>query len=72
MNITSREIKEMEMSSKVYIVSGENSDSKNGTIWAVTLDGAVYNLTSDLTPIAGFPVLLGSKPSASPSAIIKS
>lgn len=69
MNITSREIKEMEMSSKVYIVSGENTDSKTGTLWAVTLDGAVYNLNSDLTPVAGFPVLLGSKPSASPSAI---
>lgn len=67
MNIHSTEIKEMEMSGNVSIVAAENETSESGVLWAVTEDGGVYNFNSDLSLVSGFPILLDSKPSASPT-----
>lgn len=66
MNINSTEVRELEVSSSVSIVSGATSGT-DGALWAVTKEGAVYNLKSDLSIVSGFPILLDSKPSAAPS-----
>ena len=68
MNIHTTEIKEMEMSSNVSIISSANASAGAGVLWAVTQDGGVYNFNADLSLVTGFPILLDSKPSSSPSA----
>ena len=67
MDTNSTIISELEMSSPVSIVAGENSSEQEGALWAITADGVIYNLLEDLTVVEGFPIMLESKPTAKPS-----
>ena len=66
MNINSTEILELEMPSDVYIVAAETENKEAGVLWAVTNEGGVYSLSSNLSILDGFPILLDSKPSTKP------
>ena len=64
MNISSTQTKETELSAKCYITAADVKCDKNGVLWAVTEEGAVYYYTADLKTVTGFPILLESKPTA--------
>ncbi|MBR5867358.1 MAG: hypothetical protein IKZ04_05550, partial [Spirochaetaceae bacterium] len=64
MNISSTQVKETELSAKCSITAADVKCDKNGVLWAVTEEGAVYYYTADLKTVTGFPILLESKPTA--------
>jgi len=68
MNINSMQTKELELPSKVSITPTTNKTNSDGILWAVTEEGVVHLFSKDLEEIAGFPIMLESKPSATPIA----
>jgi len=68
-DLRSLEFSTKQLSEKVNIVSTAQAVSANGVLWAVSENGAVYLLDKKLNVVPNFPILLGQKPSAPPSAL---
>ncbi len=68
MNISSTQTEEIELSTNCSIVSADEKCDKNGVLWAITEEGAVYYYSADLKTIPGFPILLEAKPTTTPTA----
>lgn len=67
MNVSSMEITEKKMNSKVSLCPAVQGTGE-GTLWAVTEEGAVYLLKNPLKEVSHFPILLKSHPATAPVA----
>lgn len=67
MDIGSMTVETKEFRSPI-VVAAATENPVSGAIWAVTAEGAVYLLKTDLTDVPNFPQLSGSNPATAPVA----